>query len=194
MRKTLPRFAFALSIVVLTCGATVMRLPHPGLKNWMTSYSRTLGSNSSVNTGKSYRIVVPASDISVSGTQIRVTFTAGTGEGFHVNNASIVGRDGSTDDGTAVPTELLFSTASGFSIAAGATITSDALSYALDETLDYLVIIDFAADTDNDNCGYDGTSATDSYFKLATASYDQQTVTGFTAGNYINGVSKIEVK
>lgn len=62
-------------------------------------------------------------------TQIRVTFTAGTDAGLVVTNASI-GKGAGTGFGdcTATPLTLLFSGASGFTISAGAQITSDWLN------------------------------------------------------------------
>ncbi|QPJ61710.1 MAG: hypothetical protein G3M70_07345 [Candidatus Nitronauta litoralis] len=125
------------------------------------------------------RILVPASQISADGTFIKVRFEASATEGLKIDNASIVERS-SGADGVGVPTELLFSAASGFDIAAGAQIESDALEFSLDSTKDYLICVDVSNDTAKDLSRGNAGGNLSRYYKAATNSYNTQTLAGAT--------------
>ena len=144
------------------------------------------------NANYSYRQINAATDISTDGDQVRVTITAKTSAQFDFDNASIVERSGSTANGTTTPTEFLFSGESGGSASAGGTLVSDWLSFSIDETKDYLTIIDYAS-TNGDPKVEVGTGSY--YYKASTNSYNQQTVSGFTGpGTNTFAVSKLEVR
>lgn len=136
-----------------------------------------------------HRNVISAANISTSGSRVRVTFEASTGGTLVVDHAAIVERSGSTAAGTTTPTELLFSAASGFTCTAGNTITSDWVDFDLDETKDYLVILDY--DSDGASYGRKVTSGT-VYYKSG-ASYDTADGSGFSSDPYTYVVNKIEV-
>lgn len=162
-------------------------------RTWQQTYADVLGGEQAGLTGWSLRTVIPAASISLSGSTIRVSFGGTQSIGsIVVDNVSIVERSGSTENGTTAPTELLFSGVSGYTVAQGGTVTSDSLSFALDETKSYLVICDV-----NNTTGAiarDDSSGHDFYFAAATDSYNVQSPAGFTfaAGSSVN-VTKVEV-
>ncbi len=162
---------------------------------WQTTFTNTLDTDfiDALANSISIRTVIPAGSISLSGTQIRVTFTAASGAAFHVAHASIVERSGSTENGTVAPTELLFSGGSGFSISAAASIVSDALIFTLDETKDYLVIFDCSAD--NPSTAYNSAASSNTYYETGSSgSYNVQSPAGFSSiGNRTYNVTKIEI-
>ena len=105
-------------------------------------WQKTLDSEWHLGAVYTWRNVIPAADISGDAAKIKVTFNAPPSGGQREQNASIVERDGSGPNGTEVPTELLFSGGSGFSLSAGESIVSDELNFAIDSNKDYLVIMD----------------------------------------------------
>ncbi len=143
-----------------------------------SSWSETLNDNDSGQADVSYRFVVPAADISTSGSDIQLRCAASTVGALSVDNVSIVERDGATANGAAAPTPVLFGGTAGFSIAAGQTVLSDITSYALDEAKDYLVIFDVSG-ADGNPRRRDGTGTT--YVKAATDSHNVDVVAGFSA-------------
>lgn len=160
---------------------------------WTTEFSIT-HNNQSDNLGDyTVRQLIPATDITRSGNRVKVTFQGGTTEGWVVDNASIVERSGSTGDGTEVPTELLFNGSSGFSLGIGETITSDELEFEIDESKDYLVVMDFSSSFTPDRSAYISSPGT-FYYKASTDSYDQQTVVGLFSWVGTVGVTKFEVR
>lgn len=158
-------------------------------------YSKTLSDNDSWNDTYTLRTVIPAAQISANGTSIIVTFQASSAGTFTCTHASIV-EQSSGADGTAVPTEILFSSSSGFAIANGATIDSDELTYSIDSSKSYLVTMDLSIATVNPSAPARKLSATGwtSYYKAGTA-YDQQNFSSgaTTQTDIAIGVSKITV-
>ncbi len=157
---------------------------------WQQTWAIALPSEAGIGAGFSIRNIIPAADISLSGTTIRVTFKAPSGSSTIVDHASIVERSGSTVNGTTAPTELLFSGGSGFTVTAGTTVTSDGLSFSLDETKDYLVIIDLNGGSPG--VTFTSTSA-NSYIKAGAASYNVQSPAGFSTDPDLYSSLKIEV-
>lgn len=137
-----------------------------------------------------HRMVIPAASISTSGSRCRVTFNASSGGNLVVDNAAIVERSGSTAAGVTTPTELLFSEASGFSLTASGSITSDWVDFEIDETKDYLLIIDYDADGASYSRKKDGVG--DLYYKSGQ-SYDTADGSGFSTATVTYAISKIEV-
>ena len=121
---------------------------------------------------------------------MRVYLRSSTTTALTLDNVSIVERQ-SGADGTETPTEIMFSGTSGVTIPANDTVASDWTTFDFDEDKDYLVIMD----SNTGNMLYVGSGGGGMYYKAATDSYDQQTVTGFTlvAGN-VYCASKIEVQ
>ncbi len=154
--------------------------------------SNPLDSDSGTWANYTMRIVVPASQISSDGAFIKVRFEASTTEGLKIDNASIVERS-SGADGVGVPTELLFSAGSGFDIAAGTSIESDALEFNLDSTRDYLICIDVSSDPAKDLARGKAGGSLSRYYKAASNSYNTQTLTGATfnsgTSSFVNRIS-----
>jgi hypothetical protein len=151
-----------------------------------TTFSGTLTTNSTGWTNYSLREVYTASVITTSGTKVRVTFTAPNAT-FTVAHASI----GELVSGCQVVScnELLFSGGSGFSISSGASITSDWLTFAIDETKGYVVIFDITSDS----VRWKATTGVNEYYK-AGATYNVTNPSGTTNNSGYNyNVTKIEV-
>ena len=105
-----------------------------------TSWSKTLtGTNNGWYSHTNRQV---ATGLTASGTQVRLTIESGD-EGFICNNMSIVERDASTGDGTAVPTETLFSSSSGVTMGAQTTATSDWTTFTVTAGTEYLLIFDW---------------------------------------------------
>lgn len=121
---------------------------------WETAYSATLNSDSGSWRDDCGRQVV---NLSTAGTKVRVTFEASSGDTLAVDNASIVLRSGSTANGTTTPTELLFSSGSGFDIASSNTIISDELVYSPSASTDYLISMDATKSGTETRLGSTGT-------------------------------------
>lgn len=139
------------------------------------TWSRAMSLGDSGQENYSYRVVLSAADISTDGAAITLTLKASPSAGLDVDNVSIVERDGATANGVEVPTEVLFSGASGFSISAGQTITSDVTAFSIDETKDYLAIVDMAATNGNPQYVDTGTA----YWLAGTDSYNVASGAGF---------------
>jgi hypothetical protein len=135
-------------------------------------------------------------NFSAGGSQVRCDIIGGT-SGMTVDNVAIVERDGTTFNGTEVPTELLFSSSSGVVIGSSATVTSDWANFSTTASSNYLHIADFAAtggNTLSKITGYYGGTDGQAY-KSASDSYNVQNMPSspiLTANLY--GISKVEVK
>ncbi|MCC6946394.1 MAG: discoidin domain-containing protein [Bradyrhizobiaceae bacterium] len=154
---------------------------------WSDAWQVTTNTDGGGNDGYSWRTVA---DVDSGGEYLRIRFVAPTNGPFNVNNAAI-GIQSSGASTTSTPVELLFSGASGFSLAAGESVWSDPLPLSF-SAADNLVII-FDIDTGNPrvaNSGADG-----AYYKAATVSYDQASGSGFTlrGADDAGGIDRIQV-
>jgi hypothetical protein len=167
--------------------------PEPGYADALDTVTHEL--LGTVTAGQiSYRIVFNAADITSSGDQVRVKLKSGdvAGQpGVEINNVAIVERSGSSDDGAATPTELtLSSTARAALRQGGQTAYTNWADFTLDETKDYLVIVDINTDVTYSGRTRDnrlavgiwgpGTITGSFYYKHDDASYNDQNVTGYT--------------
>lgn len=142
--------------------------------------------------GYSTRTVISGADLKASGGKVRLCFQSHATANCVLDHVSIVERAGTSDDGTAAPTEVTFGGTSGLSMMAGGNrYFSDWITFATDETKDYLVIVDHNATTGG-KPRYVASGTT--YYKAATASYDQQTVSGFSTWSETHNVILIQVK
>lgn len=153
------------------------------------SFTIALNSNGAGNNNWSIRQVLPAASLSNSGAAIRITLTGNTANTTNLDHVSIVERDGTTDDGTTTPTEITFSGSSGVNIALGGTATSDWISFTLDDTKDYLLIMDHSSSSAHRYNSSTGTF----YYNTNADSWDQQTVSGFSAFTGTSAITKLEV-
>lgn len=160
----------------------------------VTVYSDALSSNNAGNSGYSFRKAISPS---AGGAEVRVTFkAASSGANFKTDHCSIALKGSATlPDTQAAPTELLFSGVAGFNIAPGNTIVSDWLSLSFTGSDILVVVMDFAASGGGD-CAYNSSGSNSTYYKAATASYNQATVAAFTTYGAAPefGVSKIEAR
>lgn len=172
----------------------IMRIPFPGMKNWVTSFLMTLTGNGYDGVNYSHRQSINSSDLDRSGTSIRVTFQTATAEGLKVDNVSIGERDGASANTVATPVELLFSGGSGFDIAADNQITSDALNFIIDKTKNYIIVVDCSSIAAKDGNKYKASTGNTCYYKAVTDSYNQASVSDFSNFDGITYVNKIEVR
>ena len=156
-----------------------------------TIWSETLDTSDSGWANYTVRNVIAAADITKSANRIRVTLQAAGSGNLVIDNASIVERDPGTDDGTEVPTELLWSGSSGVTVLAGSESTSDWLDFTINSSKDYLVILDFAATANWAKKLSSGGGGR--YYKAASNSYNVQSITGSTwNAGVTTAVCKIE--
>jgi hypothetical protein len=182
--------------------------------DYLDSFSPTAGTDNLACGGFHFRIRIPASQITYSGAQVRLTFQAETGlsKGFIIYHCSIA-EAGTTTTAAATPTVVTFNSGSASAtVATGSTVTSDAITFAVDESKSYLIILDCGGTHDGySNTG--GMALTKSvtgaqtyyieYLNTASKTYDSYNQTSvasvwpvtrtLTAG-YVPGLTKIEVK
>lgn len=148
-----------------------------------TVFTTALGSNINGIQGFSLRTFATVTAGGLG--QVRVTFKAGPG-GVTVDHCSIAVIGGATAPNVAAtPTELLFSGGSGFTIGANASITSDWLtfSFAISDTLGVVLDLNAAGGGDvAETTTGGGSGVLTPFYKGATASYNQATVSGFSGG------------
>ncbi|MBI5569308.1 MAG: hypothetical protein HY914_05120 [Desulfomonile tiedjei] len=176
--------------------------------------------------GGSVRIPLRASEISANAGHIQVTVKSGDLSDSQkvwwsddllvcsASHVSIVERAGMTANGTTAPTEITFNGGeSGFTASTWSEdIESDIITYAVDETKDYLLIIDVARSVATLRSGQSATAAflsqtsnayidanSKPYFRIGTAtlpvqSWNQQTVTGYATASNRYAVTDVSSK
>lgn len=90
------------------------------------------------------RCVIPAADISGIGNRVSVTLKASSTHSLVLTSVYIVERDGTTPNGTTVPTQVTFSNymnGQNIWITTGTIATSDLIEFEIDDTKDYLLIL-----------------------------------------------------
>ncbi|HOD52901.1 MAG TPA: hypothetical protein PKJ08_00100 [Candidatus Cloacimonadota bacterium] len=111
--------------------------------NWLTAASATFTRTYSPGSGYTRRQLIPSSDISNSGRPYtRVTFNNSISDISLSLNPVYIGQkadSGDAYDFQTTPVELKFSGSSGFSIAAGQTITSDPALFTIPTGKDLLI-------------------------------------------------------
>lgn len=155
-----------------------------------TVYSNAYTGSLTINTGVSYRAPTDAT-ISAGGTQVRVTFKAGTGGTMVVANCSI-GIQSAAEVTTATPVELKFSGVSGFSIASSATILSDWATLTTSNGQTLVVVIDNTSGSSIFLSGKGSGGLT--YFRTGAQTYNSANPGGFSSLADIGGFNKIEVQ
>src|SRR5882762_839333 len=104
-----------------------------------TIFTDTLTLNDNANDGLSIRQVCTITGGALD--QVRVTLKASGSAALHTDHCSIGVLAGAQPNTVAVPVELTFSGASGFSILAGASITSDWVNFSGFTSSNKLIII-----------------------------------------------------
>lgn len=157
---------------------------------WYTVFTQTLNTNSSSPAGYCFRQTVAISNLGISTTKVRVSISGNTSSSSTVSNWSIGVTDVAPNT-VATPVELLISSASGFNLSAGASAVSDEATFSLTGSETNLTIV---FDLANGNTRHNNSSSNTLYYKAATASYNQSSVTGFAGtANQASFVTKIEL-
>lgn len=140
---------------------------------------------------ENYSIRVRTTTLSAGGDQVRVRFATGSSS-FDVDNCSVGIANGSTEDTTATPVELLFSAASGFTMSSSSTLTSDWVNLTT-TTSDALVVIMDVSST-NGNPLYDTSGDGTAYSASASNTYATATTSMSANGLGVMGFNLIEVR
>lgn len=172
----------------------------PGAPGWRTIDSWTNVDRSQPWNGYTHRVRINKSFLGgMSSTSIRLTYQSASNGSYGGASTTkvyvgVAASTGDSYDFESTPVEVLFAGASGFSIALGASITSDEVALALDGTKDILIAGQTALGGTSSFSGYNGRSGYQAWYKYAL---DAATVDA--AGYTVNaieavGVVKIEVK
>jgi len=155
-----------------------------------SSYSTTLDTQDSGWVGDSIRQIVTFSN---GGTQVRVRVISSSSYGTDIDHMSIGEQDTGINT-TETPTELKFGGSSGVSLDAGSSSEwSDWTDFPSSGSTAYVIIIDYASS--NGGIAYTSGASVSRYYKDATATWDQASVTGFTGpGTYTYTFYSIEVR
>lgn len=108
---------------------------------WVSSNTRTFSlahDKDYALTSTNERSVIPAANISASGSKIVVRINGHTTKSTVITGASIGERSGTTGNYASTPTRLTFGGNNGCTITAGSYIDSDEVDFNLDETKTYL--------------------------------------------------------
>lgn len=155
--------------------------------------SWTLNVNSSDNSGYTNVQTIPASIITRNGSSVIVEFESGAGD-MNVTGAYIGEQASSGDayDFSTTPTQLLFSGLGSFTLGLGSVISSDKITFSIDETKTYLIAFQMAAG------GYmkqtnDNSQNTNNYYKnaLDAATVNKSGYTGPDADMY--GIKSVTI-
>lgn len=172
--------------------------------DWTDSFTSPQNAGSSNGwAGFTQRQLVGAAALSVSGTYVRLVLEAAavvTGYGGFTIDAIYIGEQAASGDlydmkaSTPAPTQVLFSGSASVTCAAGQTVTSDPLAFAIDETESYIVSIHFSATGTSAVLGGFGVTGVTAYSKSAVNEAATADVSGYsgTSGT-TRGLKKVQV-
>lgn len=163
---------------------------------YVASYWRQLtASDSDGWNGNNVRQQVPAANLSRGGSTIRVTLQAGDAQQATFSHATFMEQAGAGDawDGTGAVGELLFSGVASGTAAAAGRITTDGLTFTLDETKAYIVGMYFGAGTGADNIKSLADGSFGAYFKAGADDISTANVAGYSSMGNVRGVVGVEV-
>ncbi|KKB09415.1 hypothetical protein [Devosia chinhatensis] len=181
----------------LNSATTGVLKPTTGTDTYATSANPALTANSTGYGGYSTRELVPASALTVSGDKVRLTLTPPTsGANTPIDDVWIghVGGTAPNFDGTQVRVTFAGGATGVTLVAGGASVVSDAIDYALDETKDLVVSFDFGATADVRRNS--AASGYNSYQKAVTSGDGGSTVvSGYTPNaDFLAVLDLIEVR
>ena len=162
--------------------------------SWKTNISISLSSgNTPVAGGYTIRTYLSTALLSnFNGSKIRITVNGGTSSSYVVDKMYIglQADTGDVYDFASTPTQILFSGASGFTVTAGNTLVSDAITFTI-PTGKGIVISQYSASNTNTIQLTPSPSGSATPYKLGD---DVTTVnaTGYTSQAALWGISKIE--
>ncbi len=150
----------------------------------------SLYSDGAAYTGYTYRNVISSANILESANTIRIKLTRSSGGTLILTHVAIVERDGSTANGTTIPTEITFNNGtSGVTVTSASDVYSDWISYTIDPTKDYLFIVDRSVTSTGICKVYAGSS----YYKISATSWDTQSLSEpFNTASFGNPLFAIE--
>jgi len=161
---------------------------------WTTTFSATLGADSTGWSGFNIREVIDASIISTSGSSVRLTLQAAAAtSGCSIDGLYIGHPAGSGDpydfDGSQV--QVLVTGSPSFTIAMGASVVTDPVTFALDQTKHLIIAAHFNATSSVRAQPLAGTTL---HFKSAANETATANVTGYTTtGSALRLINKVEV-
>jgi hypothetical protein len=165
--------------------------------SWITTYNQTApwiyGTNSS---SMNFRMIYSGSDLTMSGSKIRLTIKAHNAHAQTLSGVSIGERNGTTIGTVGTPTRVTFDGgSSSVTISAGIDKVSDEIDFEIDETKQYLIHV-FQNEGDSGDYAY--ASASSGRYYLDTTNDDTlvQTPAGYNTSQiteYKSYVSKIEI-
>ena len=167
-----------------------------------TLFSATGTSDGSLQAAATVRSAIQITDKMGPGQMVRVTFVASSAATFAADNASIGILTGGLNSGggtVATPIELKFAAASGFSISAGQTLTSDWLYFPGGFVVGqyFVVVIDYGAANGNPRIvGGLGATQAESSTLAATNSYNSAAalVASTIVAGQVIGFNRIQVQ
>jgi hypothetical protein len=158
-----------------------------------TIFTQALNADDSGDATDSFRqLVSPLTGASQG--QVRVTFLSSTSAVYDTNNCSIGIATVSPPNTVAIPVELLFSGAHGFTLPANSSITSDWANFNCLSTDKLIIVMDIGS---NGNPRFNSvlTAAVNSYFVTGASSYNLATVSGFNSqASFLTSVTLIETQ
>jgi hypothetical protein len=116
----------------------------------LQTLSYTLTSNASANAGTNQRLLLKNTDITSSGNKIQIKLRGvSTATNVTIGGCSIGERSGSTGNFASAPTRITFNGGNSTGTLPGSlgTLTSDVITFAIDETKDYLLHIYYSGST-----------------------------------------------
>lgn len=168
---------------------------------WVDSFVSPQNAGVANVAGITQRQLVTGTALSQSGAYVRLIFEAATvisGYGPFTITSCYIGEQAASGDlydmkaTTPTPAQVLFGGSASVTCAAGATVTSDALNFAIDETKSYVISTHF--DTPSGILGGFGISGVTAYSKSSVDEASMADVTGYsgTSGT-TRGLKKIQV-
>jgi len=191
----------SISVQHFTDSGARERIPHAYIATDTFADSASATLNTGEFTSQStyaYRQLIPAADISTSGTSIKIRLKSGTTQGLTFTTCRIQEKAGAGNawDFSTTGVTVLFSGVDGATIASGATATSDATTFTLDETKSYIVSFYVSGSGSFDAVSYRTTqSGWVAYEKVGSAADASATApSGFSdSGQDVIGVEAILV-
>lgn len=145
---------------------------------------------------RNYRVYIFASDLTGGGSKVKITLKGHSSHTSEVQSVYIGPKKASSDpyDFDDTPTEVTFSGGSGASWSGGTSVTSDEITYDLDDTKDHIVAIYYDGADDSGYMGYlDYGGTNDAAYKNGTGDESGTTnVSGYSATQYLEYLEKIE--
>jgi hypothetical protein len=160
-----------------------------------TAFTETLNSASGDIGGFTWRVVIGASRLSGSGSEIRVSFESAPLEGFAIDSAYVGHAGVSTPDFDGTQVQLLFGGGATKSISAASTVPSDFVSYGYDNSKD--LIISYGITSQSNDRVNRNISATNvnAYTKSGLSEVGNTSISSMTyEGTFNMGIPLIEVK